>query len=199
MWDILVLLLPQLLLSPLAFFFAGCTCCTPPPTTCNDCCSTVESAETFTVDLGAGGWTDDLCSYCDQVAGEFTLPWLSGCVWRYSASSVCSWDCPSLTGSCAGGINSNFAITATLKLDSSDPKKCYWEVTIVFSFNSDDSCGIDVGDLCCSTALYRTPAADPTVQDCTTTGPWTLEKITEDVNYDCNGNLPATITITLDP
>ena len=58
-----------------------------------DCgrCSFVDKPESWVVDLGAGGWVDDDCDYCDQIAGQFTLDYLSDCKWQYLAESVCTF------------------------------------------------------------------------------------------------------------
>lgn len=52
-------------------------CCEPPEVTecfyCNFGDGDCVVPESFTVDFGSGGWIDDLCDYCDQLAGEFTL------------------------------------------------------------------------------------------------------------------------------
>jgi len=83
-------------------------CCSPMH--CERCVfNPTPRPEQWIADLGAGGWIDAICSYCDQIAGQYTLDhevangqesslfWLGSpvflydilCLWRYNAEGVC--------------------------------------------------------------------------------------------------------------
>ena len=87
--------------------------CCGPPNNCERCVfDPPPRPEQWICDLGAGGWADDLCSHCDQVAGQYTLDhvaaagqitarywigmqhWLYGhvCLWVYQALDVCTFE-----------------------------------------------------------------------------------------------------------
>lgn len=54
-------------------------------------CNFDDKPESWVVDLGAGGWIDDSCDYCDQIAGQFTLDHLYDCRWQYLDADVCTY------------------------------------------------------------------------------------------------------------
>lgn len=55
--------------------------CDPCNLTGGNCCS----SNPWTVDFGVGGWSNVNCNVCDDVAGEFEIPFLS------SNSYICQW------------------------------------------------------------------------------------------------------------
>jgi len=82
-------------------------CCCPEPTECPYCTFEAGIPNTWKADLGVGGWIDTVvCEYCDQVAGEYTLPDYSTpnarCRWRYAAGRE--------AGVCGPGAWSDFQI-----------------------------------------------------------------------------------------
>ena len=170
----------------------SCCCDTPPPaSTCNDCFSTAESGESFTVDMGAGGLTDNLCSYCDQIAGDFNCTWLSGCRWLYNLSPACVFSCTAQTPGCQNAAKT-FTILLELAVASG---KCVWEAVASLSYATDDTCNGTTR--CRATATYRSPVDAPNVREGTTSGPWILERISQSVgDLVCSGSFPATITVT---
>jgi hypothetical protein len=65
-------------------------CCEPSYTGCESYNDLLCDTASWTIDLGAGGWSDVKCSYCDQIAGEYVLEYTgSGCKWDYEELDVC--------------------------------------------------------------------------------------------------------------
>lgn len=57
-----------------------------------DRCTYASKPDPWIMDVGAGGWVDELCDHCDQVSGEYTLDeWFpSVCIWRYTLDPACT-------------------------------------------------------------------------------------------------------------
>lgn len=156
-------------------------CCCPGP--CFLCSAGNDPKSSYTVDFGAGGWTDDGCDYCDQVAGEFILGGLGeACNAEYYDDAVCVYeaacDVPTL----------NFRIR--LAIVSAGGGNLKWRVTVEI----DNFVVLDPG---CpgeyAKAIYESDPFDP--DDCDVV-PVTLTMTTEDLAGGvCGGGLPATITI----
>lgn len=165
-------------------------------TDCNQCCSFVESTRSFTVDLGAGGWTDQNCNACDTIGGEYVLTFFPVlCSWRYSIPNFCTAGCTGMSSRALG-----WAVTAQLRFRTVEGvMKCYWRVVVGFSFalTDDDNPGAD----CDNYAEYESELNDPNVLDCASTGPWVLPKIADTMGTGafCNGSLPDTVELTLNP
>ncbi len=59
----------------------------------NDCVVCENLPQEWAIDLGAGGWVDTGCGFCDQVQGVFVATVISfpdGCVAQINIQSVCS-------------------------------------------------------------------------------------------------------------
>ena len=166
------------------------------PTACGCDASHVPRGN-YTVDFGAGGWTDDACDYCDQVAGEFVLgEWgdSSGtCRTVYLDEAVCE------TTECPGSVSEIKALNITLALvnGSVSPNK-KWQLTVFLEniSSSDPSC-------CDSAARAVYESADIETDECDVV-PVTLSKVSDTVNEGncsgawpviCGGALPSTITL----
>ncbi len=64
-------------------------CCPVSESNCFGCTIAGGAPEEMIIDLGAGGWIDDDCDYCDQITGQYTLDKFSTCWWIYEESNVC--------------------------------------------------------------------------------------------------------------
>ncbi len=87
-----------------------------------DCglCNFGRDIPTLEVDVGVGGWVDDACDFCDEVAGQYTLPVdeLGRCLWEYHNPTE---------GLCGGG-NGTLRINAQMVPNLVPPWK--WEVEV---------------------------------------------------------------------
>ncbi len=64
-------------------------CCGDRPVDCLRCDFDSKPTQ-WIADLGAGGWTNRNCDFCDQVSGQYTLDFEGSCIWRYRADNVCT-------------------------------------------------------------------------------------------------------------
>ena len=166
------------------------------PTACG-CHASHVPRGSYTVDFGAGGWTDDACDYCDQIAGEFVLgEWgdsASSCRTVYLEEAVCT------TTECPGSVSEVKALNITLSLvnGSVSPNK-KWQLTVFLEnlSSSNPSC-------CDSAAKAVYESADFEPDECDVV-PVTLSKVSDTVNEGncsgvwpviCGGALPSTITL----
>lgn len=156
----------------------SCACTTDSPESCVCCDVDYPPAMEYVIDLGVGGWTDDICGFCDTVAGEYLLTADRSCGWSYVEEAECPAN--------AGGLCYPRVLEFNLRLES-DGESCKW----VFVLWTAAVCSPDQSILS-GIAVYES-AALATSQDCQLL-PVTLSK-TIDVNEVCGGNLPATITL----
>lgn len=166
------------------------------PEDCEDCCTLSLAGTEVLVDLGAGGWTSDLCD-CDSIAGEYTavkIAALTPCAWQYAvlAEDWCEANCDEETDNTWG-----WSIGIEIKVRTAEGnEQCYWWVDIAL-FDTQDKDSIPP---CRTFAHYETLETEPSIFDCETAGPWTLQKISETVDGTiCGGSLPATIQLTFVP
>jgi len=155
------------------------TCC------CYICTCTSSLKSSYTIDFGAGGWTDDGCDYCDQVAGDFVIGGLSSvsCCAEYEDSPVCTY-----ADSCESIKTMYFHIDLCLQDAGGGQLKWYVQVYISLTTIQNPSCPDEE-----AIAVYESDPFDPT--DCNVV-PVTLNKISETLSGGvCGGNLPATITL----
>jgi len=174
-------------------WFPGYPCCCGGDPECalcnfgnNDCIIPGE----FIADLDVGGWTDDLCGGCDEVAGEFTLSIdsfgncreLAYCQWRYVHYEHCTFACPTPY---------DYPLDIMYRILNSGAEIYHWTQVKIAPFGS--------------YALYATAAYDTT--DCMVMadgdGKITLTKYAEDLmtypgptcagQAACGGALPNTI------
>jgi hypothetical protein len=140
----------------------------------DNCCTGDLTGTEWIIDLGAGGWTNDLVGYCDQVAGEYTLTWGS----PYLETNVDPYDCP--LGECAP----NYRLVISISLFS-----CKFSVSV--TLRPDGGCS-DSPEPCSATAEYE---SDEDIEDCLG-GPFTLTKTFDSPAIPCAGSMPSTITMT---
>jgi len=140
-------------------------------------CTFAQRTGSMVFDLGVGGWTDDPCFYCDQVAGEWTVPRTDICMWMY----VENWPC---------GIGSLLQLDSQIDYGGSTSNwRWEFEVKITWSGYSNAS------------AIYH--SASSTEADCwalggnSTDNKLTLTKQSDTAGSTgvmCDGALPSTIT-----
>lgn len=141
----------------------------------------------YTVDFGAGGWTDDGCDYCDQVAGEFVLgEWsdasgIVACSATYLDNNVCTYT--------ACSVNDVNGLQIDLTLQSAGGGQLKWRLVVdLHLLAGDPGCPDQYAE-----AIYESAAFD--TDECDVV-PVTLSKVSETITEDqCNGSLPSTITI----
>lgn len=90
----------------------------------------------ITVDIGAGGWVDEDCNYCDQVLGQYTLTMTSS----YSAEAYCEAyyqydECPVCEELCTDR-HAGFRIQAYIKYTIATAK---YEVQVFVSIEANDN------------------------------------------------------------
>lgn len=146
----------------------------------------------YTVDFGAGGWTDDGCDYCDQVAGAFVLGEFATspdgaisepCEAIYEDGDVCVF-----AASCQA--DNDMGITISLTLEDAGGGQLKWVVFVELAMMviNDPGCPDEY-----ARATYESDPFDPGECDVV---PVTLSNISEDLQGDvCGGALPATISI----
>ena len=112
------------------------TCATCP---CGDFCD--NNPTSIVVDLGAGGWVDEDCDYCDQVAGQFTLTRYYNANFSGSCESRYSYEeCPVCEELCTdrhAGFRILVNITYTVATDQYD---VFVEVEIEANDNATELC-----------------------------------------------------------
>jgi hypothetical protein len=155
-----------------------CACDTEDAEPCPCCDDGFPAAAEYVIDLGAGGWTDSTCSFCDDVAGEFLLTSASSCVWSYTDEIACP---DNGGGNCYPRI-----IVMSLTLVTSG-ETCKW----VFRMSGPGVC--DPADNQLSFLAVYESGDMSSGEDCQSL-PVTLNKVT-DTNAVCGGALPATITL----
>jgi hypothetical protein len=156
------------------------------PTACGCHASHVPRGN-YTVDFGAGGWTDGGCDYCDQVAGDFILgEWTDGveCTANYIDHEVCDYS------TCAGGGNNINGLIIRLSLISAGGGQLKWRLDVALGpiVITDPSCPDND-----AVARYE---SDPFDTDECDVVPVTLSKVSDVISADlCGGSLPSTISI----
>jgi len=139
----------------------------------NDCeFASPPSSFDWRVDFGAGGWTDDNCADCPNVAGTFVLTHISGCTWNYQDNTWCPERDP------------DQLLSISLQ---------YFSFGVAVSGNITSH--IPFGNP--AFVQYRTSFSDP---DCESildgSNQATLTKFTDTPGDPCNGSMPATCQIT---
>lgn len=161
-------------------------CCCDDPVSCV-CCDEPGPYAEMVLDLGAGGWTDDECDYCDQVAGEFTVTIFQQlfCNWLYIEEDVCL-DCTDCQEDGACIDTADFRIELQLVTFPA----CLWRAYVrIYQPVKDPSCSC----ACKIEAVYE--SAELESADCRDL-PVTLTKVSETFDGDaCGGALPETITL----
>lgn len=155
-----------------------CTCDAEEGEPCDCCDPDFPPASAYVIDLGVGGWTDDICGFCNTVAGEYELTSQASCSWGYTEAT----DCP---GSSGGTCYPNYLVMS-LRLVA-DGSTCKWQ----FQIGGPGIC--DPGDTQLGILVIYESSAMASDEDCQDM-PVTLNKVT-DVNDVCGGNLPASITL----
>lgn len=159
--------------------------------TCPDCdcvdeaepcgCCAAAPSEAYIVDLGAGGWTDDNCSGCADISGEFVVDAIASCFWLYfQPLGCCNADCGG-----DGGDISGLYVEATLVEDTVYGTGCRWVVRVRFPEDYPAGAGPFFGFSDATWVSDEDPPCDDEV---------TLSKIL-DRGSACTGTLPDTITI----
>ncbi len=136
---------------------------------------------TWKVDLGVGGWTDDLCDGCNTISGEYEpeLFTVATCLWRYVQDVICT------------GYFDAFQVWVIHRWTGFND--WLWEVEVTI----DIATGTGFFDR--AIATYRT--TESTSNNCWDLGGQGVgNKISvplffEDVSDVCNGGLPDTIEI----
>ncbi len=158
------------------------------------CCDAANPASvSYVVDLGAGGWADDECNICDEVAGEYVLEFLgnfgydsatlgqaSVCVWKYEEAIDCGGDATFLT------------VQLELRRRGTIPDSCDWILSVTVGTLDDGGYVID---------RYRN-ALGVTTTNCTGNMPLTLSKVTTasglpPLLQPCGGSLPGTAGLNI--
>jgi hypothetical protein len=154
----------------------GCTVDAAEPC---DCCDETPLAE-YVVDLGAGGWTDDDCTNCDEVAGEYVVTAYEACRWHYFED----------IGICTGDVARVGELRIVVSLRESGTQ-CLWSVTVSYTRIIG---GVGTQS---TTARYESDLLDEGV--CDDDFPLTLNKVFDGSSADppCGGAMPATITIDI--
>lgn len=151
-------------------------CCCSTPLNCGPCST---SDGDFIINIGAGGYSNGLCSNCTVISGEFLAPRIGTCTWQYQNNNWC-------TVTYGGGTGP--AILKVFLYLLSNPWYWYGGVEIKTSVGS---------PIVASTSIYQTTTSTDT--DCMSLavdGILTLTKIGDYHNaaYVCSGAMPATIT-----
>lgn len=154
-------------------------------TTCGICGSEVKSS--YSVDFGAGGWTDDGCDYCDQVVGEFVLGELTDdlveCCATYEDSPVCSY-----AASCETNKNMYFRLLLCIVDAGGGQLKWRLNVDINLVLEQNPSCPNEF-----ARAVFESDPFNGT--DCNVV-PVDLNRTSQSLPGGvCGGSLPATITL----
>lgn len=141
---------------------------------CGPCCPSLPAA--LVADLGVGGWVNDACNDCDEVAGEWTLPF------SFDGSFSCIYGDTFELGDCPGATAPEaFGITAEL-----NDNTCLWTLQVQYT--------AQIGFFASKTTTVYQSTSDSCVF------PVTMEKISE-VNDSLGGGtcdisgggLPATV------
>lgn len=155
---------------------AACECDGPP--------------QQLAVDLGVGGWTDNVCDKCDEISGVFVLvggqdPHGPFCSWAYHEPAYCAYD----HGPGVGIETFELSIESAFEGTQGN---LLWNVNVILSG--------DLGNEI--TAEYETPFNTWDAnenRDCyflaDEDGKITLDNEGEGGDPVCNGSLPATIQI----
>lgn len=156
----------------------ACTCTAEEGEPCACCDPAFPPAASYVADLGAGGWTDTTCNFCDTVAGEYELTNVGSCFWFYDEAI----DCPANGGGACYPRRMHMGLSLV-----SSGSTCKWRFTITASGVCDPADGqFQVA------AVYE--SADlSTDEDCQAM-PVTLNKVL-DGNSVCGGDLPDPITL----
>jgi len=154
------------------------------PTACGCLASHVPRGN-YTVDFGAGGWTDGAgCTYCDQVAGEFVLgEWSDGtdCRATYLDEGVCTFT------ACDPGVDEDNDLFMQLSLLSAGGGQLKWSLDIELKDRTTADPGCNHAS---AEALYE---SDPFDTDECDVVPVTLTKVSDTINQGmCGGALPST-------
>jgi len=83
------------------FFWSTCPCC-PKACTSVPTCTNCGKSGTIDVDLGAGGWTNGVCTACTGAAGVITMnvSGINTCVWTYTFATTCTYPGNPTCGTC---------------------------------------------------------------------------------------------------
>ncbi len=155
----------------------SCGDCTIGDCGANCCTGTLDSSVEFEVDLGAGGWTNNLIGSCTSVAGVYTLTYSGNYI--YHAAGLEAYICP--FSICDHTIDLNIILSLS---------GCRWTVFVNLGPNSCDGSGAPTD--CRANAVYQS-SSDFT--DCLA-GPFTLTKTDDSPAQVCGGSLPSSITLT---
>ena len=148
-----------------------CQPCCGQSEVCPNCTFASRPTE-FVLDFGAGGWTEENCTYCDQVAGEFTLARSSVCIWVYYLAEPCGY---------------TSTVFIWLQIETVAPDSWRWKAWVVLDRAAETE----------ATAVYYSDTTDES--DCWYLGgtsdsdKLTLTKDSDADGTMCDGALPGTI------
>lgn len=149
-----------------------CPCGERPTVSCGGCTQPVPAE--ITVDLGAGGWINNLCNDCETIAGEYVLSNIGSgfsCTFRYTESV-----CPFPWTNC--GTDTFLTVQAQVFSGSCN-------VSVTLSRPLASNCGLAE-----TRAAYSAAFSDSTCRELLE-----LTKTSEAVGTYCTGSLPNTITV----
>ena len=115
----------------------GCEECVAVPSTCSDCCLATQSGITFTAEWPtAFTHISAACDgFCEQLtASDFSLSYLTTCVWRYSFAGSCVNDCSD--GQDPGGLGDAPCSRGGLTLEiirNASLNQCYLRLNVTVS------------------------------------------------------------------
>lgn len=150
-----------------------------------DCCDPAfPAAESYLLDLGAGGWTDAGCGYCNEVTGQYVLEAADDCRWVYFEAMD---DCPGHPCACAD----TRVLAINLWLHRNEEDECFWDLTVAVYSLCDPT---EPDPSACGSGARFQSAPLASLEDCQDM-PVELIKVSDATDYDCNGALPAIVDL----